>query len=46
MCGYHTDMVTFHTSTVPTAPPRGHYFVDNFQPLQATHYVCKGCVGV
>jgi hypothetical protein len=43
-CGYQTDMGTIHT--VEATTPRGRYFVDDFQPLQATHYVCKTCVGV
>ena len=43
-CGMQTDMRTIHASK--SAFHVGHVFVDDFPPLAANHYVCKGCVGV
>jgi hypothetical protein len=40
-CGMHTDM-----RQIDAGPSlgRGQAFVDNFAPLQAIHYVCRGCI--
>ena len=44
-CGFQTDMKHLPMTKNTDSPPSGHVFVDDFPPLYATHYVCKGCAG-
>jgi hypothetical protein len=40
-CDMHTDMRQIDAGS---SLGRGQVFVDSFAPLQAIHYVCKGCI--